>query len=121
MVTNEARMEAGKKIRAMDEEFKKRRKGAEDFPAAAGAQRLRRRVTSNIGCLSEEMPKAIIGRKAKCPRSKRLFTGVDIIDDTPEVILSGFPVRREVARIALTRLVQDGRIHPARMRKRSRK
>ncbi|MBN1532223.1 MAG: ribonuclease Y [Spirochaetes bacterium] len=120
---NEVRFEASRLINKIDEETKRTaEKKAKDIIIGA-IQRNASDYTSEstittVSLPSDEMKGRIIGREGRNIRTLENLVGVDmIIDDTPEVVvISGFdPVRREIARLSLERLIQNGRIHPARI------
>jgi ribonucrease Y len=123
MMENEARYEALKVAKKIEEEAREKAdKKAKEIIALAiqryAGEYVGEDTVSAVPLPNEEMKGRIIGREGRNIRALEAATGVDIIiDDTPEaVILSCFnPVRREVAKIAISRLISDGRIHPARI------
>ena len=124
-VEQETRQEMARKIREVEAETQahadaKAREVITWVMERVASEHVSETTVASVPLPADEMKGRIIGRQGRNIRSIEMATGVDlVVDDTPEaIIISSFdPVRREVARIAIGRLVADGRIHPARVEK----
>lgn len=122
-LVEDAKLESAKQVKAIEDEAKETADKKSAYIISSAIERMANeyvadRSVSVVHLPSDEMKGRIIGREGRNIRALEAATGVElIVDDTPEaVVISGFnPIRREVARRTLEKLIQDGRIHPARV------
>lgn len=123
LVEEEAKIEAGRRLRQIEEETRATAEKKARFTITKALERIAgewvaEKTVTVVQLPSEEMKGRIIGKEGRNIRAIEQLTGIDlIVDETPgAVILSGYnPLRREIAKIVLERLLQDGRIHPSRI------